>query len=163
MGLLFGPGTCLRLRSVLRNRLGVRSLLRLGRPVDGQAVLPEGLVVATFPTSAQQARDQAVRVRGHSKRLREQLARVAEQVAEVEEQCAATHDAMAAHAGPLINASERAARARRFAAVERATAWAYRRGVAPPEVARAALRRPGQASAAGRPVPPVGGGRDNAS
>jgi hypothetical protein len=47
----------------------------LGRPVRGQAVLPEGLVVATFPTSAQQARDQAVRVRGHSKRLREQLAR----------------------------------------------------------------------------------------
>jgi CspA family cold shock protein len=117
------------------------------------------LVVATFPTSAQQARDQAVRVRGHSKRLREQLARVAEQVAEVEEQCAATHDAMVAHAGPLINASERAARARRFAAVERATAWAYRRGVAPPEVARAALRRLGQASAAGQPVPPVGGGR----
>jgi len=84
--------------------------------------------MATFSTSAQQAWEQAVRVRAHSNRLREQLACVADQVAEVEEECAAIHDAMAAHAGPVVHAAERAARARRFAAVERATARAYRLG-----------------------------------
>jgi hypothetical protein len=56
--------------------------------------------MATFSTSAQQAWEQAVRVRAHSNRLREQLACVADQVAEVEEECAAIHDAMAAHAAP---------------------------------------------------------------
>jgi hypothetical protein len=89
-------------------------------------------------TSAQQARDQAVRIRAQSNRLWQQLARVAEQV---EEQCAAIHDATAAHVGPVVDAEERAARARRFAAVERATARAYRRSVAPPEVAWATLRQ----------------------
>jgi hypothetical protein len=97
--------------------------------------------MAMFPTSTRQAWDQAVQARAHSKRLREQLADVADQVAEVEEECAAIHDAMAAHAGPVVHAAERAARARRFAAVERATARAYRLGVAPPEVAWATLRR----------------------
>jgi hypothetical protein len=62
--------------------------------------------MAMFPTSAQQAWDQAVRVRAHSRRLRKQ-------VAGVEERCAAIHDAMAAHAGPVVGAAERAARARR--------------------------------------------------
>jgi hypothetical protein len=87
-----------------------------------------------FPTSAQQAWDQAVRVRAHSRRLREQLASVADQVAEVEQQCAAIHDAMAAHGGPVVGAAARAERARRFAAVERATARAYRLGIPRPEV-----------------------------
>jgi hypothetical protein len=98
-------------------------------------------VRATVLTSAQQARDQAVPIRAQSNRLRQQLGRVAEQVAEVGEQCAAIHDAMAAQAGPAVNAGQRAARARRFAAVERATARAYRLGVAPPEVAWATLRQ----------------------
>ena len=89
------------------------------------------------PTSALQARDQAVRIRAQPNRLRQRLARVAEQVAEVEEQCAAIHDAMAAHVGPVVDAGERAAWARRFVAVERA----YRRGVAPPDVAWATLRQ----------------------
>jgi hypothetical protein len=97
--------------------------------------------MAMFPTSAQQAWNQAVRLRADSRRLREQLAQVADQVAKVEEQCAAIHDAMAAHAGPVVHAAERAARARRFTAVERATARAYRLGIAPPEVAWARLRR----------------------
>jgi hypothetical protein len=104
-------------------------------------VVSEVWAMAMFPTSAQHAWDQAVRIRAHSKRLRDQLARVAEQIAEVEERCAAIHDAMAAHAGPVVGAGERAARARRFAAVERATARAYRLGVAPPVVAWATLRR----------------------
>jgi hypothetical protein len=68
---------------------------------------------------------------------------VAEQVAAVEEQCAAIHDAMEVHAGPVVGAAERAVRARRFAAVERATARAYRLGVAPPDVAWSRLRRVG--------------------
>ena len=94
-----------------------------------------------FPTSPQHAWDQVAQVRAHSRRLQEQLARVTDQVAEVEEECATIHDAMAAHAGPVVGAAERAARARRFAAVERATASAYRQGIAPPEVAWATLRR----------------------
>ena len=95
-----------------------------------------------FPTSAQQARDQAVRIRADSRRLREQLAWVADQVAAVEEECAAIHDAMAAHAGPVVGSAARADRARRYAAVERATARAYRLGITPPDVAWATLRRP---------------------
>ena len=106
--------------------------------------------MAIFPTSAQQARDQAVRVRADSRRLREQLACMADQVAEVEEECAAIHDAMAAHAGPVVGAAARADRARRYAAVERATARAYRLGIRPPEVAWATLRRPAQASGRSR-------------
>jgi hypothetical protein len=102
--------------------------------------------MAMFPSGAQQAWDQAVRIRADSRRLREQLADVAEQVAEVEEQCAAIHDVMAAHAGPVVGAAARAGRARRFAAVERATARAYRLGVTPPEVAWATLRRTDQVS-----------------
>jgi hypothetical protein len=66
--------------------------------------------------------------------LRARLAGVAEQVAAVEERCAAIHDAMATHAGPVVGAAARAQRARRFAAVERAMARAYRRGVVPPAV-----------------------------
>src|SRR4029453_3264194 len=89
---------------------------------------PRGLGMAMFPTSAQQAWDQAVRVRAHSRRLRKQ-------VAEVEEQCAAIHDAMAAHAGPVVGAAERTARARRCRSGGTATARAYRLGVAPPVVA----------------------------
>jgi pimeloyl-ACP methyl ester carboxylesterase len=107
----------------------LRFLKGLGSPRQlggGPAVVPEVWRMAMFPTSAQQAWDQAVRVRADSKRLREQLACIADRVAEVEEQCAAIHDTMAAHAGRVVHAAERAARARRFAAVERATARAYR-------------------------------------
>ena len=106
----------------------LRFLKGLGSPRQlggGPAVVPEVWRMAMFPTSAQQAWDQAVRVRADSKRLREQLACVADRVAEVEEQCTAIHDAMAAHAGRVVHAAERAALARRFAAVERATARAY--------------------------------------
>jgi hypothetical protein len=81
-----------------------------------------------FPAPPRQAWADAVRVRRQSQALREQLGRLAEQVAEVEEQSAAIHEAMAAPAGPLVNAAERAERARRFAAAERAVARAYRRG-----------------------------------
>jgi len=101
--------------------------------------------MASFPTNSQQVWDRAVRVRRQSEGLREQLACLAEGVAEVEEQCAAIHDAIAAQAGPLVGAGERAERARRFAAVERAIAEAYRLGTVPPEVAWETLR-PGQPS-----------------
>jgi hypothetical protein len=107
-------------------------------------------------TDVQQLWDQAVRVRAQSQRLRVQLACAAEQVAAVEERCAAIHDAMAAHGGPVVGAGERAARARRFAAVERATARAYRLGVDPPEVAWATLRVDRRLGA-GPAVPPAGG------
>jgi pimeloyl-ACP methyl ester carboxylesterase len=138
----------------LRFLKGLSSPRQLG---GGPAVVPEVWRMAMFPTSAQQAWDQAVRVRADSKRLREQLACVADRVAEVEEQCAAIHDAMAAHAGPVVHAAERAARARRFAAVERAAARAYRLGIAPPDVAWATLRRVDQPLIARPRLPPSAG------
>jgi hypothetical protein len=107
-------------------------------------------------TNPQQLWDQAVRVRAQSQRLRVRLACVAEQVAAVEEQCAAIHDAMAEQAGPVVGAGERAARARRFAAVERAIARAYRQGGDPPAVAWATLRVDRRLGA-GPAVPPAGG------
>jgi hypothetical protein len=85
-----------------------------------------------LPTSSQRVWNQAVRVRRRSKDLREQLARTAERVAEVEEQSAAIHDAMAAGGGLWADAGQRAERARRFAAAERAVARAYRLGIVPP-------------------------------
>ena len=88
-----------------------------------------------FPSTPQQAWADAARVRRQSQALREQLGRLAERVAEVEEQSAAIHQAMAERGGPLADATTRAARARWFAAAERAVAQAYRRGVVPPEVA----------------------------
>jgi len=81
-----------------------------------------------FPATPQQAWADAARVRRQSQALREQLARLAEQVADVEERSAAIHQAMAEGAGPLVNAGQRAARGRWFAAAERAVAAAYRQG-----------------------------------
>jgi hypothetical protein len=90
--------------------------------------------VGGFPANPRQGWADAIRVRRQSQALREQLGRLAEQVAEVEEQSAAIHEAMAAPVGTLVNAGERAARARRFAAAERAVARAYRGGAAGPGV-----------------------------
>jgi hypothetical protein len=75
-----------------------------------------------------QVREKSARLRKHSQRLREQLARAAEQVAAVQEHAAAIHEAMVEQGGPIGDALDHAERARRFAAVERAAARAYRDG-----------------------------------
>jgi hypothetical protein len=68
-----------------------------------------------------QVGEKSARLRQHSQRLREQLARTAEHAA-------AIHEAMVEQGGPIGDALDHAERARRFAAVERAAARAYRDG-----------------------------------
>jgi methyl-accepting chemotaxis protein len=91
---------------------------------------------------AQQVGVTAARLRKQSERLRARLARSAEAVAAVAEHSAAIHDAMAQRGGLIGDARERAERARRFAAVERAAARAYRAGSLPPDGAGEAIRNP---------------------
>jgi hypothetical protein len=72
---------------------------------------------------------------------RQKVARTAENVARIAEQSADVHEALT---GSTPDAREHAARDRRLATAERASAAALRRGALPPESARQVIRAGGR-------------------
>jgi hypothetical protein len=88
------------------------------------------------------AQDRAPHLDSEPAEIFETLARTAEAIAETEDNSAEVHDNAAAY---LPGGPEHAARARRFADAERATASAYRKHEMPADYVRQAIResRPG--------------------